>query len=146
MWCGVSTDKIIKLIFFDDKINSERYVQRIVHPFFWAASSWMPYALPNMTVPCWHHWHSWTVCGECLETQLLAVVSGQHTSPTFTYVWLIYGDMVYRWDPNTAEELNENIQNKVSLLSKMSIKTHAYNIVTDMPPVYEERENFQLLL
>jgi hypothetical protein len=47
--------------------------------------------------------------------------------------------VVYRGDPNTTEELNENIQNKVTLLSKMSIKT-------DMPAIYEERENFQHLL
>jgi hypothetical protein len=25
-------------------------------------------------------------------------------------------------------------------------ETLAYNLVTDMPPIYEERENFQLLL
>lgn len=78
-----------------------------------------------------------TIISSCLWPALL------HTLLT---VWPIDGAVVYRWDPNTAEELNKNIQNKVSLLSKMSIKTCACNLVTDMPPVYEERESFQILL
>jgi hypothetical protein len=86
MWCSVSAEKIIKLIFFDKKINSERYVQQIVHPLFLSSQQLNAICITlHDSAMLMHLQHSWTVCEECLGTQLLAVVCGLHTSPTFTY-------------------------------------------------------------
>jgi hypothetical protein len=83
VWSCGSTDGIIGLIFFEDTITSDRYVEQTFHPFFeqqqMKNTDWYAFFHQDSTPP-----HTLRRKG------LRTVVSGQHALLISTHVNLIY--------------------------------------------------------
>jgi hypothetical protein len=155
VWCAVSARRVIGPIFFEDTVNSDRYVSDILEPFFQDVTE-------EETRHGYFQQDSTTAHMACSSMQRLRGVfddDGQiisqslrppHSTNLFIcdfYLWSNLKGKVYKNNPQTADALKTEIRNIVRSINGNELKRVLRNLMTRCKAcIREHRDHFQHLL
>jgi hypothetical protein len=134
VWCAVSARKVIGPVFFEETINSYRYVELILLPFFQGLTEeekLYGYFMQDGTMA---HTADFSVAvleevfGERLITCGLWPPRSPDLNPCDYYLWGTLKDRVYVNNPHSLQELKENIQREIADVSRAELRRVWRNI------------------
>lgn len=133
VWCAISARRIIGPIFFRETINADRYIDLILRPFFQELTeeerSNGYFMQDNATAHTANR--SMEVIREVFEDR---VVNYPPRSPDLNpcdyYLWGMLKGKVYVNNPHTREQLQENITQVISNITRAEIRRVSGNLFT----------------
>lgn len=146
VWCAVSAKKIIGPIFFNETINSERYIQQILEPFFLELSPNEKFHGYFQQDGATAHTANATInrITEVFEDRIISrncpvpwPARSPDLNPCDFYLWGKLKDVAYKNNPRTAEELQENIRSSVQAITKEELFLVSNNLLKRADKVLE---------
>lgn len=128
VWCAVSARKVIGPVFFEETINSYRYVELILLPFFQELTKEEKLYGFFMQDSTMAHTADFSmavleeVFGERLITCGLWPPRSPDLNPCDYYLWGTLKDRVYVNSPHSLQELKENIQREIADVSSAELR------------------------
>jgi inhibitor of nuclear factor kappa-B kinase subunit alpha len=122
-------------IFFEDTINSQRYILSILRPFFELRNEHdrrfaffqQDSATPHTARDSVEELRQ--VFGDRIVSRGLWPARSPDLNPCDFYLWGNLKQKVYKTNPHTIEELKENIRNEVSAISPSELQRVITNLV-----------------
>jgi hypothetical protein len=134
VWCAISAHRIIGPVFFQETINSERYVRLILTPFFRELTEEEKtdgyFVQDNATTHTANHLMKERnqVFGDRVASRELWPPRSPGLHPCDFYLWGKLKDEMYVNNPHTLDELKDNIRVEISQITREELRRVAGNI------------------
>lgn len=153
LWCAISGERIIGPIFFQETINSERYMENILRPFFDQLTererAFATFQQDSATA----HTAKITLqkIQEVFQDRVITNNIWPPRSPDLTpcdfYLWGALKEKVYRSNPHTLDELKTNIRQEIAAISQRELQKVINNFLSRCQKcLNNEGRQFQHLL
>jgi len=135
VWCAISRTKIIGPIFFQDTVNSERYIANILRPFFDQLTDYEKqngtFQQDNATAHTAHA--SMAAIREVFEDRIISRNRWPARSPDLNpcdfFLWGFLKAKVYENNPHTLDELRTNITNLIQAIPEQMLSNVYDNFI-----------------
>jgi inhibitor of nuclear factor kappa-B kinase subunit alpha len=134
VWCAISAARIVGPIFFEETINSERYVSDILQPFFESITEEEKTYGYFMQDGATAHIATYSihVLNKVFEDRLISRGLWPARSPDLNpcdfYLWESLKDKVYSSNPHTLDELKQSIHETITSVKVNELKLVSNNL------------------
>jgi hypothetical protein len=134
VWCAITASRIVGPIFFENTINSERYVTDILGPFFDSITEEKKRHGYFMQDGATAHTATYSInaLNEMFENRLISRGLWPSVSPDLSlcdfYLWGNLKDIVYSNNPHTLVELMQSVRDTVSSVEVRELRLLSNNI------------------
>lgn len=133
VWCAVSENRILGPIFYEETINSDRYVRLILTPFFEQLVEEEKLHRHFMQDNATAHTANNSmdaideIFGERVISRRLWPARSPDLNPCDFYLWGMLKDRVYVNNPRTLDALKENIRGEINAITREELQRVSNN-------------------